>query len=258
MKKKLGKRQSITLFFFIVFSCYVSGQEILPFQAGENLRYVMHFGWVDGGEAMLSLGSEKFDGKEAWRAKAVAKTLDWVEKFYKVYDVYESVFDPNTLLPYMAIRNIHEDRYRSYSESFFYHQKDTVFSKKTGWQKIPPPCFDIISAFYYLRVILLQKEKPENTILINTYFDDEVFPLRLKYKGIEKIKTRAGTFECLKFLPLVQTGRVFKEEDDLSLWISNDKNLIPVRMQLDMIVGSLQLDLVSYSNVKFPLTSKKD
>lgn len=227
----------------------------LPFTYGEKLKYIMHFGWVDGGEAKLELIKSTYNGSEAYHAVAVAKTISLVEKFYKVHDVYQSFYNISTVLPYKAIRDIHEDRYKYYNEVTYYHLKDSVFSLKSGWHKIPKPCFDMISAFYYLRASIAKKGKAEQVFRVDTYFADEIFPLVIKFKGLEKISTRIGTFECMKFVPVVETGRVFDDEDDLTLWISNDKNMVPVRMQLDMIVGSLKLDLVEYSGLKYKFTA---
>lgn len=248
----------ISVFLFLtplLFSQNKAENGNLPFTCGEKLKYIMHFGWVDGGEAKLELNKSNFNGSEVYHAVAVAKTISLVEKFYKVHDVYQSFYHTSTVLPYKAIRDIHEDRYKYYNEVTYYHLKDSVFSLKSGWHKIPKPCFDIISAFYYLRASIAKKGKAEQVFRVDTYFADEIFPLVIKFKGIEKISTRIGTFECMKFVPVVETGRVFDDEDDLTLWISNDKNMVPVRMQLDMIVGSLKMDLVEYSGLKFNFTA---
>ena len=61
----------------------------------------------------------------------------------------------------------------------------------------------------------------------------------------------------MKFLPVVQTGRVFKDDDDMKIWFSNDSNFIPVRIQLDMILGSAKADLIEYSGIMHELNIVK-
>ena len=59
---------------------------------------------------------------------------------------------------------------------------------------------------------------------------------------------------CLKFNPIVEPGRVFDTPDDMEIWISNDSNKIPVKIKLNLFVGSVNCDLVQYSGLaaKFP------
>ncbi|HUH46398.1 MAG TPA: DUF3108 domain-containing protein, partial [Arenibacter sp.] len=71
-----------------------------------------------------------------------------------------------------------------------------------------------------------------------------------KYLGTEVLKTKYGRVECLKFRPYVQSGRVFKEQESLSLWVSNDDNRIPIRIQADLRVGSIKADLDGYNGLK--------
>ena len=89
-------------------------------------------------------------------------------------------------------------------------------------------CYTKLLRFYYLRNWHLWKSlKKDEIIVIDTYFTDETYPLAVRYKGKEKIKTKLGEIECLKFMPVVITGRVFKSKDDMTIWFSNDANFIP-------------------------------
>ncbi|MNL76302.1 hypothetical protein D3C87_2022480 [compost metagenome] len=59
------------------------------------------------------------------------------------------------------------------------------------------------------------------------------------------------------FKPLVQTGRVFKEKESVTLWITDDNNKVPVRIKADLAVGSLKADLDEYKGLKYPFKAKK-
>jgi len=91
---------------------------------------------------------------------------------------------------------------------------------------------------------------------INMFFDNENYVFKLKYLGKEVIDSKFGDVECLKFTPIVQSGRIFKEQESVTIWISNDKNRIPIRVQADVIVGSIKADLENFKNFNYPFKIK--
>src|SRR5690606_39811080 len=87
-----------------------------------------------------------------------------------------------------------------------------------------------------------------------TYFiDDEDYPMVIKYLGKETIKTDFGRIEFLKFTPSLIAGRIFRDDSDMFLWITNDANRIPVKAKVEILIGSLTLDLKAYENLKYPM-----
>ena len=74
--------------------------------------------------------------------------------------------------------------------------------------------------------------------------------------GDEVITIRKGKFNCHKFVPVVQTGRYFKSEDDVNFWITNDDNKIPVLVKAKIPVGVVKMHLVEWSGLKNELKSK--
>ena len=80
----------------------------------------------------------------------------------------------------------------------------------------------------------------------------ENYEFKMKFLGIETINTKFGKIKCIKLRPFVQSGRVFKEKESLTLWISADKNKIPLRIKADLVVGSIRVDLDAFSGLKHP------
>jgi len=72
----------------------------------------------------------------------------------------------------------------------------------------------------------------------------------MKYLGKDIIRTKFGKIECLKFRPYVQSGRVFKEKESLTIWVSDDKNKMPLRVKADLAVGSIKADLNAFKGLK--------
>jgi len=84
------------------------------------------------------------------------------------------------------------------------------------------------------------------------FFDNENYVFKLKYLGVETIDTKFGSVTCMKFRPMVQSGRVFKEQESLTLWVSDDRNRLPIRFKADILVGSIMADLENFKNLKHP------
>lgn len=87
--------------------------------------------------------------------------------------------------------------------------------------------------------------------------DDEIFKFRLRFLGKERINTKFGDINTLIFRPLVQDGRVFKEQESLTLWVSDDANKIPVKVRASLRVGSLVGELIDYNGLKHATELKK-
>jgi len=223
------------------------------YRVGEQLRYVMHYGWVEGGEVVLKVNDYVLDNKPVHHAKATARTLGLADKLFGVYDVYESFFDPKSGLPYKTIKNAKEGKFTYYNEVIFDHNKNIVISKKTGKRSVPDNISDIVAAIYYMRRTQFQNIPKNGLIQITAFIDDYVYDLVIRYMGKETITTKYGNINCLKFKPIVAPGRTFESSDDLTIWVSNDKNYIPIRIQMDMWIGSFKADLANYSGLKYNL-----
>jgi len=249
--------------FIIFFPSFVSGQP-LYYKVGEKIQYSIQYGFINGGTASLELTEEVLDGKLVWHSKLLAKTTGLADAVYKVLDIYESYIDPLTELPVKSIRNIREGRYRKYNVVLFDHKSradsSVLTSDLTGIHIAPPAIHDILSCFYYFRDNILPVDsnlkKGEITTII-TWFTDELYPIRLKYIGMEEVKTKAGHIMCHKFNPVTEKGRLFKTEEDVSFWFSADKNFLPVKIRFDIFVGSFNVEMIKYEGLMYPLETKK-
>lgn len=222
-----------------------------PYKAGEKLRYEMSYGWITGGEATVNLEKVNFYGKPVYHVKAIGKTIGMAHVIYHVYDRYESWFDISTGLPYKSLMDLTEGDWKKFNIVYFNQDAHSLKSKLSGEKKIDKNIFDVVSAFYYVRESI-HGLKPGQVFEIYTYFHDKPWNMIIRYKGIETIKTDLGKIECMKFKPVVEKG-TFKDEEALDIWISNDKNKIPVRIKMKLFVGSFKTDLVEYKGLKYPL-----
>ncbi|MDP2891416.1 MAG: DUF3108 domain-containing protein [Bacteroidota bacterium] len=224
------------------------------FMAGEKLTYQIRYGIIVGGITTLSLTNEIYENKEVFHAVATGKTTGMAEVIYGVNDVYESWFDKETNLSYKQIRNIKEGSYTKYNEVTYNRKNNTVNSKLSGVHSVPEKILDLTTMLYYIRRIDFSKVKENEVIFMNIYFSDKIFPFYMRYKGKETIRTKYGKISCLKILPVVEVGRMFKTPNDVSIWITDDGNYLPAMIEMDIrIVGKIHLKLISYENIVHPL-----
>ena len=152
------------------------------------------------------------------------------------------------MIPWLFIRRVNEGGYIINQNVSFNHYTDSAKSEKATIS-IPENTQDLISSFYYARTLDFSQAKEGDIFQISGYLDDAVIPLNLKFIGREVIDSKKGKFNCIKLRPMLQEGRIFKDKEDMTIWISDDKNKIPVRVQTDVLVGSIKMDLVDFSNL---------
>jgi hypothetical protein len=223
------------------------------FDTGEWFKFkISYSGWMKAGEATLKVSDDVIDGKSVYHVVGKGKTTGAIRWFFKVKDRYESYFDKQKLIPYKFVRNIDEGGHTKNLEIEFdqLNNKALINNIKHNKKKVietVPNVQDMVSTFYYLRNNLDVKTlKIGDEVRTDMFFDEENYGFKIKYLGEEIIKTKFGKIRCLKFRPYVMAGRVFKEEESLTLWVSADKNRIPLRIKADLSVGSLRADLDAF------------
>ena len=247
----------------LIISIKLYGQAV-SYKVGEKVTYIIQYGFITAGSGTLELKSDTLKGKEVWHSKLSARTTGMAEALFKLVDIYESYIDTVTELPVMSIRNIHEGRYKKYNVVLFDHKTRTdssiLNSDLTGIHIAPSGIHDILSCFYFFRNHILPVDsnlkKGELTTII-TWFCDELYPIRLRYIGMDEVKTKVGKIKCYKFNPVTEVGRLFKTEEDVSFWFSADKNFLPVKIRFDIFVGAFTCELLNYEGLIYPLEIKK-
>ena len=259
--KSNGMKKTLSLFILLLIT-FGNAQKLQNIQSGETLRYRIHYGLLNAGTASLTTLKTTYKGQPHFYVKGVGKTTGAVRAFFKVEDTYESFINYNTGLPSFYVRNVKEGTYTQHFETVFNHGSQTLLltdkeKNTTQTLKSVAGIQDMLSAFYYLRAMDDSELKVGSVKKVNIWIDDEMFPFQLKVVGTENVKTKFGWINSLKIVPQVISGRVFKDKEGVTLWVSNDKNHIPIAIKAELAVGSLKADLDSYASVKFPLNFSK-
>lgn len=259
----LMKKTTAFIFCFIGVTLLAHGQ--LPFrkesafQAGEELTYRLRYGIISAAVGVLKVedSSIKFSSPHSFHLSARGRTSSAFSVFYTVDNRYDSYIDSRTYLPHYYTENIREGNYRRTDIVRFDHRRRTVVGNKGTFQSNSDQTFDLLSAYYFARNLDLSKVKAGDSFKLTYFLNDEIATLGIEYIGIETIKTALGTLECLKFSPEIKPGRIFKKDSRLYLWVTNDGNRIPVKAQVEILVGSVTLELTDASGLKYPLGEKQ-
>ncbi len=250
--------------FLILISAFgTSAQELRSvkdpvFQVGEQLGYKLRYGFITAAEANIRVESSdvKFDNKPVYHLIAEGRTAGSFNVFYKVRNRYDSYIDKIDLSPYLYTESIREANYRRSDRARFYQDEKRIVSNK-GTFKGDGQTFDVLSAYYFARNLDISRLSVGARFSMDYFLDDGVTKLEVQYVGKERVKTALGYFNCLKFSPSIQPGRIFRKDSKLYLWITDDGNRIPVKAQVEILVGSVTLELTSAKGLKFPLTALK-
>ena len=250
------KRIILILLLFIVSLSYAQTN---AFKKGEWLRYrISYSNFFGAGNATLEV--KDANNKKAFHIIGKGKTTGVISWFFKVRDTYQTYFDKETITPYRFIRKINEGGYTKNKEILFNQafQIATVKNYKHKTEKkytTNHNVQDLLSTLYFLRSQDISKMKVGNQVILTMFFDEKNYPFKLKLLGRETIKTKFGKVKAVKFRPLVQSGRVFKENESLTVWVSDDKNKIPLRIKASLAVGSMRIDLDAYKGLanSFPI-----
>lgn len=228
------------------------------FTSGEWFKFRIHYGIFNASFATIELKETTWEGKRVYHAKGVGKTTGLARWFFKVDDYYESYFDKQEVRPLYFIRNINEGGYKKHLTIRFDHENKTatvndLLKQQKGTYQTKPNIQDLISCFYYLRENLdISKIKKNDFVVVNMFFDSENYAFKFKFLGNDVIKTKFGFVKALKFRPYVQSGRVFRSSESITLWVSSDKNKIPLRLEASLRVGSITADLDEFKGLKNP------
>jgi hypothetical protein len=221
------------------------------FQVGEKLTYRVHYGFVDAGEATLEVlaSNKKVNGRDLVHVVGKGRSLGTFNWFFKVQDRYETYLDAEGIFPWMFVRRVYEGGYEINQDYTFYQHKQKVDDGKKSYD-VPSDIQDMISSYYYARTLDFSNAKIGDVFEFKSFVDGEVYPVRIKYLGKDNIKIRNGKFACLKFCPVIQTGRIFKNEEDLTVWISDDENKIPLLAKANILVGSIKMEVTEYEGLR--------
>ncbi|WP_285060339.1 DUF3108 domain-containing protein [Pedobacter ginsengisoli] len=253
--------RKLLLVIVVVFLSFKSFGQELPFvkdpvfKPGEVLTYKLKYGFITAAEGTLKVLQTdlKFDGKPTLRLSVDGQTSGTFDVFYKIRDHYDSYIDVNNLKPYFYQENIREGSYRRQDKARFSQAEKKVVATKGTFSTPTMQTFDLVSSYYFARSLDISKMKIGDFVKLNYFLGDEISQLEIQYLGREVIKTKLGKIRCLKFSPSIKPGRIFRKDSRLYLWVSDDGNRVPLKAQVEILVGSVIMEIKSADGLQHPL-----
>ena len=231
----------------------------LAFAPGESLSYRFHYGLLDAAEATITVSDSK--NHRDWIIDAQGKSTGAFSWFFKVDDHYQSQIDPTTGLPSHFLRDIHEGGYKLHQDYSFSHVDSSVTAiafkgknkPKQSLHKLPGLAYDMVSGIYALRHISFDELTIGDTVAVPIFMDEECFDLQAVYAGNEDVKWNGKKWDCALIHPVIQTGRIWRNPDDLAVYITNDANRIPLLASTRILFGSIKMELTNATGLRSPL-----
>ena len=227
------------------------------FTFGEELKYRVHYGWINAASIRIKVADKpvKVKGRSTYNITAYGRTYKSFDWAYKVRDHFETYLDSQSIAPLKYYKNVQEDNYKDEDLVYYDHEKKWMTGTKKS-MNMPAYLQDLVSGMFYARTLDLQNAKVGETFPLDIYLDQEIYNLKFKYMGKETLKTDIGKVRCIKLIPQLVVDRVFKDEDDMTVWVSDDANKIPIRVKAEIYVGSVKVDITSYQGLKNNFSSK--
>jgi len=256
-------KSSFIIILCILTALFSSAQQLplkkeVPFQEGEVLSYRLRYGFITAAEATIKVFNSdlKFDNRPTYKLTVDAQTSGTFDVFYKIRDHYDSYIDKTDLLPYFYQENIREASYRRQDKARFTQDAKKVVSNRGTFTTPTTQTFDLVSAYYFARSLDIAKLKIGDKFKLNYFLGDEISALEIEYVGKETVKNKLGNIRCLKFSPSIKPGRIFKKDSRLYLWVTDDGNRVPVKAQVEILVGAVTMELKSAAGLKYALAKE--
>ena len=242
----------------------------LAFKAGERMDFTLHYRWgainSDVGTATVRLDAVRFNGQDAFLCAAKGQTTKLFDLFFKVREDFRSWFTRDGLRPLKFTRDTYEGGYEA-RNTYVYdwsvpdpHIVADVYSSSSGQRNLDlplTPCtFDIPSLFFFARNMDFDTVIPGRKYPMTFAIDDDVYNVYFILYGRETIKVKGlGTVKTIKFAAKLLEGEVFKGEEDMTIWISDDENRLPVYFEAPLRVGVAAGRMSGCEGLKHPFTS---
>lgn len=261
-------------FFFSILVLLISIQSFpqepdFPFSNGEygkyGAYYNWHFIWVYSGNVEFFTTREKFQNQDCWHFKAEGNTFMPYDLLYRVRDTFDVYTSVKPFNPLYFKRILNHGKHQSRHKYTFDQKKGLVYStvKRDGQKmfrdtlQLGSNTHDLLSTAYYFRGFDFSKYEIGQKIPYRMLVDNAIEDLYFRYLGTEIIKTRNDRqFSCHKISVQLMEGDFFHEGEYMKVWLTDDKNKVPVQVETEILVGSLKVVLLETKSLRFPLESE--
>ncbi len=227
------------------------------FAPGEKLTYRLKYSFFTAGEAVFGVdsGQVNMQDQPCYHFYGDGRSLSTFEWFFKAHYRHDTYANAGTLRPLQYTHNRREGKYR-FNDTVQYNVAESNIKGIKGLFAMREPTYDLLTAIYMARCLNVRENEIGKYYSIPTFYEDGIYPLGVKVVGRERIRVSAGTFDCILVQPRVIAGDVFKEDNKMTIWVTDDGNYIPVKIESPILIGTVRAELHGYSGTRFPVTSR--
>ena len=235
--------------------------EVAYYHAYYNWRFI----WLNAGSVKFSVNKKQWKGNPALHFSSIGTTHPGYDRLYKIRDTFEVFVDPITIQPLEYRQITNEGSYVANHHYVFHKSNRTIHTSITreggpvetsvlNWADCT---FDLLSMVYRSRNIDFSKYKKNDKIPIRMIIDGEIHNLYIRYLGVETINNRDGkSYRCLKFSPLLVKGTIFESGEDMTVWVTDDLNRLPIVVEAKILVGSVKAVFYDARGLKHPISAE--
>ncbi len=232
-----------------------------PVNLGEKLEFKLSFGWFTVGRASWVTDGKyhMYGGEECYKLKVRARSTGFLGAFAKVDDEWGEYMRTTDLIPMMTYRDLEEGKYTLDEKTYYdYTTRKIRYERIRKGEEKPTEYFDIdkdrfgmLGGFMQMRCVDYRKYKPGDRILIDAFFEGEIYELEVLYKGIEEVKSKVGQIKAYKILPIMPENKIFPGKYPITAWFSADRNRLPLKVSAKMSFGTTYVELTNYENIPY-------
>lgn len=243
--------------------------ESTPFEGGERLDYDVYYNlkmlWVPAGKVRFEVKDSIYNGVDCFHFDGKGKSLKSYDYFFKVRDHYASLAEKVSLTPLRFTRKVNEGGFKLFYDYHFDHNNKSarVYLEEgdtTKHQDIEfPNCVhDVMTAVYLARTLDFDGLEINDTVPIPMILDKQIYnDVFIRYSGKERIKAEDGSvYNCIKFRPLLIEGTIFEDGEYMEVFVTDDKNRMPIYIEAEILVGSIKAYLTNFKNLKYPVEAR--
>jgi len=261
------------LFFIFTFllslTCTQAGD--FPFQAGEKLSFDIHYKYglvmVKAGTANYSIKSSAYADKNSYRSTLDFKTSSFFDRIFKMRDTLRSNITED-LRPLYHKRSVNEGNYQ-FTEEMFFHKFTPEYSevrvKREFNQQLKFDTilisnmltYDILNLILYVRSYDYSQWQTTPVRYVSTFVGRDKVIITIRYEG-QSVVEKSDTLKYKAYkIAFDFTDSAFNESKNaIEVWLSDDKNRIPIKIRAKLRIGAVEVYLNSWQNLKYPLSSE--
>jgi len=242
-----------------------------PFRSGEELKFDIRYKYglvmLKAGTANFKVEESSYNNRFSFQPTLDFKTTSFFDKIFKMRDTLSSYTTEN-LQPLYHTRSVNEGNYR-FTEEIFFNEFSTnhteIRVKRESGEILRfdtvltanSMCYDMLNIMCI--ICSLDYSQPEFTQgkTISAFIGKDKVSITVRNEGQSVVeKSETHKYKTYKIALDFSDSNFNESKNAIEIWISDDKNRIPIKIRAKLRIGAAEVYLTSWKNLKYPLSSE--